>query len=140
MSRPAVRAIVADVEAQIARLERRDVPSVRLVRRTLSRTLAKVDAAVVLAVADDLTRRGDWPYRLIALELAAGHKATFAALDRTRVLRWSRGLSSWETVDLFGCTTGGQAWRAGLLTDADVDSWARSADRWQRRLALVCTV
>ena len=51
MSRPAVRAIVADVEAQIARLERRDVPSVRLVRRTLSRTLAKVDAAVVLAVA-----------------------------------------------------------------------------------------
>jgi 3-methyladenine DNA glycosylase AlkD len=43
-------------------------------------------------------------------------------------------------VDLFGCTLGGQAWRQGLLTDAIIEAWSRSPDRWRRRLALVCTV
>jgi 3-methyladenine DNA glycosylase AlkD len=43
-------------------------------------------------------------------------------------------------VDLFGCTVAGQAWREGILSDATVLQWARSADRWRRRLALVATV
>ena len=34
----------------------------------------------------------------------------------------------------------GQAWRAGLVTDSKILAWARSRDRWRRRLALVATV
>ncbi len=102
--------------------------------------LAGAAPAIVLAVADALVRRGGWPDRLIAYELVAGHREAFAALTPTRLIRWARGLADWGTVDLFGCTLGGQAWRAGLLTDATIDGWARSPDRWRRRLALVCTV
>ena len=43
-------------------------------------------------------------------------------------------------MDLFGCTIAGQAWREGILSDANVLAWARSKDRWKRRLALVATV
>ena len=52
----------------------------------------------------------------------------------------AHGLSDWGSVDLFGVTVLGQAWRAGLVTDSKVLAWARSKDRWHRRLALVATV
>ncbi|HEY1378541.1 MAG TPA: DNA alkylation repair protein, partial [Gemmataceae bacterium] len=140
MTAPAVATILADIDAQLSRLAHRDVPSVRAVRRAASRALADAAPAVVLAVADALVRRGSWPDRLIAYELVAGHRPAFAALTAARLVRWSGGLADWGTVDLFGCTLGGQAWRSGLLTDAAIDGWARSPDRWRRRLALVCTV
>jgi 3-methyladenine DNA glycosylase AlkD len=136
----AVRAILAEIDAEVSRLDRPNVPSIRRVRRAVSRRLARSSPAVVLAVANALVDRGGFVDRLIAYELVAGHPAAFAGLSRARVLRWSRGLADWGTVDLFGCTLGGQAWRAGLLTDADIDQWSRSLDRWRRRLALVCTV
>ena len=132
--------IVADIDARLERLRHRNVPSVREVRRQLSRSFAKTDASAVLAVADELVARGDWPHLLIGFELVAGHRAAQQALDRRRIARWSRRLSAWETVDMFGCTIAGQAWRTGVLTDSDIDGWARSPNRWCRRLALVCTV
>jgi 3-methyladenine DNA glycosylase AlkD len=132
--------VVAAIDSQLARLPRQNVPSVRRIRQTLSRSLARSESKAVMAVADALTLRDSWPHRLIAFEVIAGHPATFARLDRRRLVRWSRGMATWDAVDLFGCTLGGQAWRSGVLTDADIDEWARSTDRWQRRLALVCTV
>jgi 3-methyladenine DNA glycosylase AlkD len=134
------RQILAHIDAQLARLPVRNVPSVRTVRRQLSRTLAKAEPSAVLSIADALAERGDWPHMLIAYELVAAHRAALAALDRRRLARWSHRLASWETVDMFGCTIGGQAWRAGVLTDADLLHWAGSPNRWCRRLALVCTV
>jgi 3-methyladenine DNA glycosylase AlkD len=134
------RQILAELDAQLARLPVRNVPSVRKVRRQFTRSLATAASSVVLAVADLLAERGDWPHMLIAYELVAAHRAALAALDRRRLARWSRRLASWETVDLFGCTIGGQAWRAGVLTDVDIQNWACSPNRWCRRLALVCTV
>ena len=140
MTPPIAREIATDVSTQIARLNRRDVPSVRMIRRSFSRSLRTAAPMLLLRAADALVGQGDWPHRLIAFELIAGHSAALAALDRPRLLLWSRGLASWEDVDMFACTLGGQAWRAGVLTDADIESWSRSPDRWQRRLALVCTV
>jgi 3-methyladenine DNA glycosylase AlkD len=137
---PSVRSILAAVQAELDRLPRPDVPSVRRVRRALSRALAQSESEFVLRVADALYRRDGWRHRLIHLELVAAHPGAFAMLDRVRLLRWSRNLAGWSDVDLFGCTLGGWAWRAGLLDDADIDSWAKSLDRWRRRLALVCTV
>jgi 3-methyladenine DNA glycosylase AlkD len=91
-------------------------------------------------VADALVNRGRWTDRLVAYETVAGHRAARAALDEARLGRWSDGLADWATVDLFGCTLGGQAWRNGVLSDAVIDGWSQSPDRWRRRLALVCTV
>jgi 3-methyladenine DNA glycosylase AlkD len=137
---PIVRDILADLDAEMSQLDRPNVPSFRRVRRALSRRLANSPPTAVLAVADALVRRGGFADRMIAYELVAGYPSALAALSRVRIIRWSRGLADWATVDLFGCTLGGQAWRTGLLTDADISQWARSPDRWQRRLALVCTV
>jgi 3-methyladenine DNA glycosylase AlkD len=137
---PIVHTVLSDLDAELSQLDRPNVPSLRRVRRALSRRLANTSATIVLAVADALVRRGDFAERMIAYELVAGHPAALAVLSRVRVIRWARGLADWTTVDLFGCTLGGQAWRNGLLTDADISQWTRSPDRWQRRLALVCTV
>jgi 3-methyladenine DNA glycosylase AlkD len=125
-------------DAWLGQLEPINTPSVRRVRRSFSRLLAKADPSLVLTVADALVKRGDWVDRLIAYETVAGHRAAFAVLDAKRVVRWSAGLDSWGLVDLFGCTLGGQAWREGILSDAIIEGWSRSPDRW--RLALVCTV
>jgi 3-methyladenine DNA glycosylase AlkD len=140
VAQPDVRTILGQLDAWLAQMGKCDTPAVRNVRRSLSRTLAKVGPSLVLAVADALVKRGSWADRLIAYETVAGHRSAFAALDEARVIRWSEGLADWGTVDLFGCTLGGQAWRQGLLSDAVVEAWCRSPDRWQRRLALVCTV
>jgi 3-methyladenine DNA glycosylase AlkD len=135
-----VRAILEQLDAELALIGKCDTPALRGVRRSLSRTLAKASPALVLAVADALVKRGGWADRLIAYEVVAAHRLAFAALDERRLIRWSKGLADWGTVDLFGCTLGGQAWREGLLSDAVVDAWSRSPDRWLRRLALVSTV
>jgi 3-methyladenine DNA glycosylase AlkD len=52
----------------------------------------------------------------------------------------AHGLADWGSVDLFGVTVVGPAWRAGLVTDSKILAWGRSQDRWRRRLALVGTV
>ncbi len=135
-----VQTILKEFDAWLSQVETFNTPSVRRVRQSLSRLVAKADPSTVLAVADALVNRGSWIDRLIAYETIAGHRAAFAALDAKRVVRWSAGLDGWGLVDLFGCTLGGQAWREGILSDQIIAEWSRSPDRWRRRLALVCTV
>jgi 3-methyladenine DNA glycosylase AlkD len=52
----------------------------------------------------------------------------------------ARGNNSWEQVDAFACYLAGPAWRERQVSDALIRRWARSADRWWRRTALVSTV
>lgn len=49
-------------------------------------------------------------------------------------------MADWGSVDAFGCSVSGPAWRRGRLPDAAVQRWAASPDRWWRRAALVSTV
>jgi hypothetical protein len=43
-------------------------------------------------------------------------------------------------VDQFGILVAGPAWRAGRLDEGTLHAWARRADRWWRRAALVASV
>lgn len=140
MSTSKLSAILTDLDLQIGRLAQQNTPALRRVRRTLSTSLKKAEAQFVIRVADALVRRASMADRMIAFEIVAGHNSAFAALDEARLVRWSRGVESWGSVDLFGCTLGGQAWREGMISDGTIDAWSRSKDRWLRRLALVCTV
>lgn len=128
---------VADaIHRQISALDDQSVAPVRQVRREWSRRLRSAPAAEVLAVADALVPRQRW----VAYELVEGHRAAREALDLAWVERLGRGIDSWVAVDTFGRFISGMAWQRGQIPADAVERWARSADRWWRRAALVSTV
>ena len=115
-------------------------PEVRSVRRRYSKILAAESPDRVLAIVKVLLAEQTWTARVVAYELLAGHRASMARVTPRVVEQMARGLSDWGSVDLYGVTVAGAAWREGAITDAHVQRWARSKDRWRRRLALVSTV
>jgi 3-methyladenine DNA glycosylase AlkD len=132
--------LVDEVRRELASLPRRDVPSVRSLRRRYSRVLADESPRNVLRFARSLLHGADWPERLIAWEVLAAHNGAFDLLNDRIAEEMARGLADWGSVDLFGVTVLGQAWRARLVTDSKILAWGQSQDRWRRRLALVATV
>jgi 3-methyladenine DNA glycosylase AlkD len=130
--------IAADMAREIEALPRRNIPSVRAVRRVWSHRLAQADPLLVRAVADALL--DNHGLRWCAYELVAFHPAAFAGLTQGDVVALGRAMASWSHVDTFGRTLSGPAWVHGQLSDAEIARWAASPDRWWRRAALVSTV
>jgi 3-methyladenine DNA glycosylase AlkD len=110
------------------------------VRKAHAKAFAAVDGPTAWAIVDRLLTTQHWSVRVVAFELLAGHKAAFESLNNKIVDRMADGLDDWASVDLYGVTISGLAWREGLVTDRQVTTWAKSRDRWRRRLALVSTV
>lgn len=127
------------IRADLRRAQPRSVPTWRPLRQAWSRALKDAPAPAVFQIAQALLDEEPWG-RLTAYELIAYHPGAMATLTPARLRRLARGLADWVGVDTLGCYVAGPAWRDGLLTTAVVHGWARSADRWQRRLAVVCTV
>ena len=73
-------------------------------------------------------------------EIAHYHRPTLASLDVGKLEELGSSLDSWDSVDVFALYLSGPAWRSGQVSDDDVHTWARSSDRWWRRVALVSTV
>jgi len=135
-----VAGTIADLDARLRAARPGNVPSVRLVRRGLSRDLKSAPAELIRAVAFALTARDSSYDRFIAAELVAAHPAAMGSLDADDLRRLGRGMDSWDDVDVFACFLTGPAWRNRRLSDAEVRRWARSHDRWWRRAAVVSTV
>ncbi len=129
-----------EVRRGLAALPRIDTPSVRSLRRRYSKIMASEPAEIVLRFVRALLDDASWAERVVAWEILAAHERAFDRLNDRLVEDMAHGLSDWGSVDLFGVTVVGRAWRAGLVTDAKILAWARSPDRWRRRLALVATV
>ena len=129
-----------EIRGDLASLPHIDTPSVRSLRRRYSKRLADESPTVVLQCVRSLLEGAGWAERVVAWEVLAAHERAFCLLNDRRVEEMAHGLSDWGSVDLFGVTVLGQAWRAGLVTDAKILAWGRSHDRWRRRLALVATV
>jgi 3-methyladenine DNA glycosylase AlkD len=102
--------------------------------------LAGESSPFVLAVVKWLLAEKTWAARLIAFELLAEHRAAMNQLNGRVVEEMADGLSDWGSIDLFGVTVAGAAWREGRVSDGHVLRWAHSKDRWRRRLSLVATV
>lgn len=115
-------------------------PAARGVRRAFSRRLRAAPAGLVLDTAAKLVERGGDLERFVAYELVSSHSAARTALTPRWLLRLGRGVASWGAVDCFASYLAGPAWREGQIPTALVRRWARSADRWWRRVALVSTV
>jgi 3-methyladenine DNA glycosylase AlkD len=78
--------------------------------------------------------------RWVAYELLSHHPGALDHLSVEEVERLGEGMVDWGSVDAFGCSVSGPAWRRGRLPDEAVHRWAASPDRWWRRAALVSTV
>jgi 3-methyladenine DNA glycosylase AlkD len=129
----------ATIRAVLQRSAPRTVPEWRRLRRLWSRQLSSRPPHEVIRLATELVNDGPWE-RLTAYELVAHHPGGIAALTPTSIRRLGRGLVDWGSVDTFACYVAGPAWREGRLPTRQIHAWLRSKDRWQRRVAVVCTV
>ena len=132
--------LAADVRRSLAALPRIDAPAVRAVQRRYAKELADASPQEVLRFVRSLLDRGGWAERVIAWEVLAAHEGAFWRINDRLAEEMARGLSDWPSVDLYGVTVVGQAWRERLISDRKILAWAQSPDRWRRRLALVATV
>jgi DNA alkylation repair enzyme len=136
----ALLTLADEARRDLASLPRIDAPSVRSLRRRYSHLLTDESPRVVLQFVRSLLDAAGWAERVVSWEVLAAHERAFALLNDGLVEGMAHGLSDWGSVELFGVTVLGQAWRAGLVTDSKILAWGRSRDRWRRRLALVATV
>src|SRR5438105_14670151 len=136
----AVETTTREIVAALRALPRRDTTAVRAVRRAYSRRLAHEPPANIFALALRLLDEPDAIFRWFAYELVHFHRGALAALRAQDLAQLGRGLSRWEDVDTFAPYLAGPAWREGQVSDALIQRWARSPDRWWRRAALVSTV
>ena len=134
-----VTALVAEIESQVEAMPVRNAPALRALRREYSKRIKAASAAEVVRIAAALIdhRR---VHRFIGDELTASRPDALGNLGRTELERLGAGISSWDEVDCFACYLSGPAWREGQIDDKTIMEWARSADRWWRRAALVSTV
>jgi 3-methyladenine DNA glycosylase AlkD len=126
--------------AEIAALPKRDTPSVRDVRRRWSAKLKGAPDKEVLALAAAHEQAAGQTGKWVAYELIRFHKGALATVTEAQVEDFAGRVASWYAVDAFGTILAGPLWRAGQVTDALVDCWSVSPDRWLRRLSLVATV
>jgi hypothetical protein len=129
-------AVAGEIDREIRALPAQAVQPVRAVRRAWSRRLRPAPAEAVVAVAMALVGRQRW----VAYELLFHHPGALDRLGVEEVERLGAGMADWGSVDAFGCSLSGPAWRRGRIPDAVVHRWAASPDRWWRRAALVSTV
>jgi 3-methyladenine DNA glycosylase AlkD len=130
----------AAIRRDLGALALATTPAVRAIRRRYSRQLAGESPTVILSTVRSLLVDRHWATRVVAYELLAGHPAAMQRVSAAFVEQMARGLADWGSIDAFGVIVAGAAWREGRLSDHRVMRWARSRDRWRRRLALVATV
>ena len=116
------------------------VPAIRAVVRQISRELRADPPDVIVKVALALVHRGSLEGRQAGWEILARRADAMAVLSPRLIDRLSAGNDNWASVDGFATTIAGLAWRLGRVTDSHAKRWARSQDRWRRRMALVSTV
>ncbi len=128
------------IRRELDALSAPNVPTVRGVQRRYAKLLAGESGDAILSVVRSLLAGADWPERVVAFELLAGHPGAMARLTGPIVDSLATGLADWASIDLFGVSVAGVAWREGIVSDKQVMRWTRSDDRWRRRLALVATI
>jgi hypothetical protein len=124
--------------AEVTSAAHRDTPTLRALRRARSAEWRGRPADFIMGVAMELQRRRAHPW--LGYELIRHHRPAFETLNDEALGNLSVGLDSWDGVDAFARILSGPAWARGLASDALIDSWAGSPDRWRRRAALVSTV
>jgi hypothetical protein len=124
--------------AEAMSMAHRDTQTLRALRRARNAEWRWRAPEFIIGVAMELQSRR--AHRWLGYELIRHHRPAFETLNDEVLGDLSVGLDSWDGVDAFARILSGPAWARGLASDALIDTWAGSADRWRRRAALVSTV
>jgi len=135
-----IEGMVNEICSHLGSLSIVNAESMRAIRRDFSKRLATAEPEVVIKVALKLIERPGLENRFIAYELVSHHTASLHSLKARDLERFGLGMDNWAAVDTFGCYLSGPVWREGQVSDKLIHGWARSKDRWWRRVALVSTV
>jgi 3-methyladenine DNA glycosylase AlkD len=112
----------------------------RRVRREYSQRLKKAEPLVVIELVEQLLDVPEMNFRFVAYELIHHHPGALSQVNAQQLERLGRGIASWGAVDCFGVYLAGPVWRERQVPNSLIHGWARAADRWWRRAALVSTV
>jgi len=135
-----VPALAEEIDERLSSLRNANTVALREVRREFTRRLKDAAPHVVIELAELLIDVPRSDYRFIAYELIYHHPAALSHLNAWQLEQLGRGISSWGAVDCFAVFLAGPVWRGRRVPNTLIHSWARSADRWWRRAALVSTV
>ena len=100
---------------------------------------ADMPPEALIKMALDVWKRGEHRFLGAAVTLLRRHPTAFRRVRWRLLEEMGSHMDSWGAVDAFALLAG-TAWRIGQISDARVQRWARSENRWWRRAALVCTV
>lgn len=138
--RTGVQAIAAEIDERLTNQSGASTADLRALRREFSHRLKDAAPHVVIEIANLLLEIPRIDHRFVAYELIHHHPSALSRLNAWQLEQLGRGISSWGTVDCFGIYLSGPVWRMRHVPNTVIHAWARSADRWWRRAALVSTV
>ncbi|MGA8144328.1 MAG: DNA alkylation repair protein [Candidatus Acidiferrales bacterium] len=139
-SRAGVTALAEEIDERLSNTGGSTTADLRVVRREFTLRLKNAAPHVVIELAGLLIDTQRTNYRFIAYELIHHHPATLSHLNAWQLEQLGRGIASWGAVDCFAVYLAGPVWRGRRVPNSLIHGWARSADRWWRRAALVSTV
>jgi 3-methyladenine DNA glycosylase AlkD len=139
-NRAGVPALADEIDERLAALQRSNAGDLREVRREFSERLKDAAPHVVIELAMLLLEVPRFEYRFIGYELIHHHPSALAHLNAWQLEQLGHGIATWSAVDCFAVYLAGPAWRERRVPNSLIHGWARSADRWWRRAALVSTV
>jgi 3-methyladenine DNA glycosylase AlkD len=139
-NRAGVSALAEEIDERLSNMPGAATDALREVRCEFSRRLKDAAPHVVIELAALLLEVRKIEYRFIAYELIHHHPSALSHLTAWQLEQLGRGIASWAAVDCFGIYLAGPVWRERHVPNTLIHGWARSADRWWRRAALVSTV
>jgi 3-methyladenine DNA glycosylase AlkD len=134
--RTEVSELVADIQRRLTSIPSVTTASIRVLRREFSKRIATLLPSTV-QLSLELLDKNNSVSRFFACELVQHHQGAAHSLNAESLELLSRGLVSWNAVDMFACYLSGPAWREHQVPDSLIAEWALAKDRWLRRAAVV---
>jgi 3-methyladenine DNA glycosylase AlkD len=116
------------------------VPDLRALISALKHRYSSWNEKEWIAFCKGLVATGIFECQGMAFELIAGNKKILRAVGYEDLEKLGKNLDNWGSVDGYGVGVFGLLWREGVVKDTDIRRLLRSADPWERRLAVVSTV
>jgi 3-methyladenine DNA glycosylase AlkD len=138
--RAGVPGIVEEIDERLSSLSHPATAELRQIRRDFSKRLKDAAPHVVIELGMLLLEVPQFHYRFVAYELIHHHPSALFHLNAWQLERLGKGIASWGEVDTFAVYLAGPVWRERRVPNSLIHGWARSADLWWRRAALVSTV